>query len=444
MKWGFKLKKRFLLVLMLLLFFPIYANAEETTWSGNFETLYDSKGRVVQGLVKGTEDKNKHLTSWDYYTEYNYVVGGGIMYIKCSTSVIGNGQTNYELRVYCVDENNNPLTGHLKSWNLNYYKQNDNLKNDESEDRTFSAGNIYLMDLRDDFSELTQTSIPIFMEDDPDCNNKILNYINNGDYVPDENVPYETPAKQYDESVELPKNLKLSSGYDYNLLARQNLLFPDKDIVLTWDQTQDTSNYSYEIELKYKLDHVTNTSFFGKETTETYNSGYVKVGNGFYDGSNNITHTIGHDKQIEELRSITNNNGWTGSKSYIKNIYIRVRNISGGKCSNWVVVSLDIPNKQANAVVEDDNGNTVQDDNYNNYDAINGDQVNSDNVGSLDDFKKITDFIKNGFGLLGSGGLIGLLSSFFGNIFPQSFWNIITIGMAVVILVGIINFLLKR
>ena len=138
-----------------------------------------------------------------------------------------------------------------------------------------------------------------------------------------------------------------------------------------------------------------------------------------------------------------------------RSLKVWVRNRKGDKCSNWVAVSANasMPSgSDSKARVEDNNGNKVDNDTYNDTPVDNSKQntyyetdKNGPNSSETPEFSlsKFLEYLKSGFGLMGSNGLVAFFARSF-NYYPSQIWILITAGVACMIVVGIVNFALKR
>lgn len=422
-------------VLLLVLINKVIVNAEEETGGGAGQSFGDpvqefsSDGHVIKGELCIVNSSGSGA-----YNTIVYVVTGEKLYIVKHA----NNETNFNLSIY--GENGTYMR------TITSYNEKHEYVSDSKDTRTFVNGSMLGTLYGSDSSGayLDYCTIPIFDDGDPEFNQKVQEYIDRADVSGAENALDVTPSPEYSDSIELPKNLHIVSGTNYVLSNRIKNV--NKDIVINWEQTVDTSDYMYDIDVEFYFDDVSND-------LDNVPGTVVKQSNSIrYAGSKNITVKI--DKEF--MNNILNEDyshhkivGVTGNPPatcYLRSMIIRVRNKVGQDCSNYVSVNVNFTDKTATASEKDSSGNTVENAEYDNTDVLNydGDDVNGGNVGSLKDFNSIITYVKNGFGLFGTGGLVSLLSNFFGNVFPVQFWNLILTGMGVVILIGIVNFLLKR
>lgn len=308
-----------------------------------------------------------------------------------------------------------------------------------AERRLMAGYNLY----RPDDSDMGfSTNIPIFVEGDEAA---INNYIQNGDYSGADNAEIiDGDSVEFDESVELPVGLKVTGGYAQGL---ENAYSMDKDCIFNWTQTVDTSNYMYDVDCEMTINLVSKNIGSSSQTDKYYSSGWIDFYEKKYDGSKAITSKVSKNDLNDILigKCLENYNVQTGEKMPYKGyvvsaLRIRVRNVCNGKSSNFVVIKIDKDGNSTTATVQDENGDTVEDENYDGSDV-----VDKENVVDMDlsNFVDILNFIRNGFGLFGNNGLIAMFRSFF-SFLPDMWWTLILLGLGMIIFIGIVNFLLKR
>lgn len=291
-------------------------------------------------------------------------------------------------------------------------------------------------------NNLFDTNLPIFDEEDKEG---ISNYEKAGDYSSAANAEdIDNKNAEFNDSIELPRNLLVQGGYAQGLSSAYSL---DKDCVFSWNQTVDTSNYLYDIDAQLIIQKVYSSgSALGTE--DYYTSGWQSVNSSYhYDGAQQITKKITseflNDCLIEA--ALRNYNESTGEKMkykgyMISHLKIRVRNRLASLSSDYVVIDINFDGATTTATVESEDGDVQDNDEYNGGSVVDLDNsVDAD----LSTITSILDFIRSGFGLLGSNGLIAMFSSFFVYL-PGGLWTLILMGLGAVIFVGIINFLLKR
>ena len=288
------------------------------------------------------------------------------------------------------------------------------------------------------------TTFPVF-----DVNDKegIEKYKTSGDYSSAENSDFLANEKvEFDESIEMPQGLKCVGGFADGY-TKQTPYGIEEDIILEWMQKVDTSDYIYTVDMKLTIEMLNQNIKDGKPTGEKYSTDWLPFNNGSYKGATSITRKF-RATEVENLlfpaigrvyQNATGKSGLPYKGYYINQIVIRVRNVSGSKCSNYVVVKIDRDGSDVTATVENEDEETVPDDQYNGDSVLDKPEVNGD----LSSFSDILIFIKNGFGLFGSNGLIAMFRSFF-SFLPEMWWTLILLGLGLIIFIGIINFLLKR
>lgn len=296
-----------------------------------------------------------------------------------------------------------------------------------------------------------ESNIPVFNANDEEAINA---YIESGDYSGAINSDgIDTPPVEYDELVEKPKNLRTYGNVE-NIFGAYD---KSGQITVRWDVPQSQiDSYSYDVQVRSCY------IYGGKSTWTSWNT---KVSDYPYNGRDLYDLTTGEkvdrgptlpedfiitQKILYENVPSVPDNLITGATRYaISDFEVRVRNRSGGRCSNWVSTKVSADNKHI-ATVTDDDGNVVDDEDYNGQDVNNSNQdtyydtdyqdggtngtVNTDNVS----ISSILGFIKSGFGLLGDNGIIALMSRTYLYL-PASIWTIIKFFVAMLVVIAIIG-----
>lgn len=397
-------------------------------------------------------DDNKIINEGEVYLESDaekirfHTYGYCFLSYKDSGEVNENNQHIIWYNIRCYDFLNERW-GDTFTYDKNYKYYNDGEFSFQTDDNDESSS-----DLQIGFTPgyaITST-IPKFNEDDEDYEDKLHRYfVEHDQEAPDPGLP--GPPPEYSDDVELPQNFKCVSGYKYHfqsvkLLAINRL---DKDIVYTWSQTVDTSNYKYEVDVKFKY------SNYNKENGgyDDYSTDWINYDLVEYKGTKNITLNLSYStlngliKKDAESKGIKQNLGYypAGGIDSIDHVIVRVRNICDGKCSNYVTSDIDITNKKVKNSETNENDVTVDDAEYDNDDGTkdSSDSANID-ITRLNDFSGILSYIKSGFGLFDKSGLLAFFKKYFNGIVPENYWKLVITGTAIIIVIGIINFLLKR
>lgn len=434
----------FILVMVIIISFSV--NAEENESGGGAGQTFgepvqefDDTGRVISGEI-----------NWIFYRNsdgdvYEYIFNGENKpaYVE-KKSVKINGEDGYTYILHPINGSVDYtlIINDIPHAGLSRRLSESNGRSDQyqlfSEYLHPNTGSSFKS-----YSILQYCSYPIFSSDDENYQNNVDNYINNGDVSGAENRDDVSRDPEYDSNIELPQKFRVLDGYSY--LLKDRIKKVNKDVIVKWEQTVDTTDYKYDVLVSFQYDDVSN-DFDNLSSTDIYYSNSIP-----YNGTKNMSLTINQDwinNHLTDLYShqhMLQNSSHPQSTCYLRSMIIKVRNKVGNDSSHFVETKINFTDKTARASEKDENGNTVDNAQYDNTDVINNeDDINGDNVGSLSDFSKIIEFVKSGFGVFGQNGFVSLLSSFFGNVFPQSFWNLIVLGIGVIILIGIINFLLKR
>ena len=312
------------------------------------------------------------------------------------------------------------------------------------------------------------TNIPIFSKDNLDA---IKAYEESGDISGAENE-YDISQPDQDDSVELPKNVR-TYGNVFETALRQASLqgrqVKYNAMTVRWDPPEDVESYSYDVKIQctYSITSNSNLSATGRipdltksETTSAVMivTDYPYANRGIYDlttgkeiarGENQPEDCVINEESLKKLTYSCDFENVFPTK-----LKIWIRNRKGNKCSNWVAVTSNasqVAGSDSKASVEDDNGNKIDNDTYNDTPIDNSDKhtyydTDPDTSSSESpkfSLKEFYSYLKSGFGLLGNNGLIAFFAKSFSFI-PSNIWSLITGGVAVMIIVGIIKFALKR
>lgn len=415
-------KKIMLLLALLILFCPVSVYAKDSSESQIGEDLEsgvrDEKGVFTSGTVIYQNEVSGKLYG------HKYIVEGDGLYVE----------TNNERTVVIIKTTGNAVITQYNSSpdSPNIWKPDAN-KIYLSKDMPYSIQPIV---------NLT-SSLPVFNYDDENFEENLKKYIDSGDISGAENALDIGPEN--DDSIELPKNLNISGGYAQRLNAAYSI---DKDIVLNWIQTVDTSDYIYQVDAQVVMDMKSKNFGASHNTGEYYSSDWISFGEKEYEGAKQIALTLNHKELDTKLIDsfFSNYQKKTGKvvpyKGYsVASIKVRVRNCEGAGVSNYVVVTIDKEGVTNTATVEDEKGNTVDNEDYDGSSDITNKEDSQDF--DLSGIAEVLDLIKNGFGLFGNNGLIAMFASFF-SFLPSKYWSLIMLGMATMVFIGLLNFLLKR
>lgn len=273
------------------------------------------------------------------------------------------------------------------------------------------------------------TNIPIFSGNNLDA---IKAYEETGDASGADNYD-KYKGDKYDSSIPTPHDFKVIQGVDQTIAGVEESFLADynKDIVLTWRQDDVIDNLEYEIEGDFYYKRISDSNF---AEIQEMNTGYKEVVPRTSYGSSTSSTVQIPKSTLNGLKE----------RGYQTKVYFRVRNVIANKTSNWVLVKIDLVNKTATATEQsyydnsDTGGDEYNDDNVD-YDSDNSNSNANNGSISLDG---LMTYIKSGFGLLGSGGLIALMSSTFSYI-PASVWTLIKMAISISIAIMILA-LVKR
>lgn len=358
-------------------------------------TEYDDNGYCVKGVVSyGFAGKDIVQVKW---------TSGKGLYIICDDTGSVNVYTFFDVDGYFDGYYVCTYTKAGKKTSTPTRYQNNNV-----------------MGLETDFFYST---IPVFNINDTDALN---DYINNGDISGASNSDYINPPDgidEFDGSIPLPHNLKVLQGADQSVVGDASTTVGTfcRDVVLSWEQNDVVDDMSYEIQFQSYAKRMPDD---GQFTLQEHNGPYSTIITDTYNGSKTVTVSI----DVSTLNSYK-------EKGFLTKQKFRVRNIVNGKTSNWVVVTIDIEKGKATANEEgysdpDVDGGAEYDDN----DLTGG----TSNV-SVDG---IMQYVRDGFGLIGNGGLISLMSSTFLYL-PNSTWTIFNFFVSSLVTIALLGAVIK-
>lgn len=282
---------------------------------------------------------------------------------------------------------------------------------------------------------VVESNIPIFNADDEEAINA---YVENGDYSGAINSD-DIKGMEYDKTIELPHDLKFSGEIFFHKPLSGGYCFKTKNACgVSWQIPDDDT-------LLYDLDVCgTFNTTSGQKTTQWHSLARHSA----YSGDAVIFDFINENLNVNlldnSIASYVNSSGWDVDEMVL--LSVRVRHVKDGKYSNWVVLSMD-KSGSGSAHVEDVDGNVVDDDEYTGSDGY---DTNGENGGSVADDKNtvvdtsnisingIMGYIKSGFGLLGSGGIIALMSQTYLYL-PGSVWTIIKFFISMLVAICLIK-----
>lgn len=277
-----------------------------------------------------------------------------------------------------------------------------------------------------------ESDIPIFNAEDTEG---IGAYEESGNWTGAENAP--DYSEVYDESIPLPHNLRILKGTDQVATAAGNAVedhintYPVRfmrEVVVAWDQEDAIDGLQYQIEGDITTVFIGKDEASGDSNIKEYKSGYHEyVKKTSYNGT---SCTI-----IIPTSQLNANKG----DGLLSKMTIRVRNVCGGTTSKWVLVTIDFVKQTATATEQDvyDNEDTGGSE-YNDTPVSDGTLTDGGNI-STDGF---LSYIRSGFGLLGNGGIIALLSSVFLYL-PATIWSMLYSYLALIIVIAVGAFFIK-
>lgn len=466
-----KLLKIFLVICLCLLptFGTYAADSTESSSSDDEQDWYDAapelddKGRRIKGTFDcAHEQKNDKVDKQWVWKGFFAASDGCAYWLKHDVQSSGSlSWTPYEFVCTSKKLNN-------QSYRL-FYVYNDNKNPDLSNSKISTGFERYYYDYygEEDTGHFSST-LPIFKAGDTDAINA---YLENGDLSGAENE-YDISQPDQDDSVELPKNVR-TYGNVFETTFRQASLqgrqVKYNAMTVRWDPPSDINSYSYDVKIQctYSITNNSNISATGRvpDLTKSETTSAVMIVTD-YPYANRGTYDLTTGKEIargekqpedcvineEALKKLTYSCNF--ENVFPTKLKIWIRNRKGNKCSNWVAVTSNasqVAGSDSKANVEDDDGNKVANDDYDDTPIDNSDKHTyydtdpdtSSTESPKFSLKEFYSYLKSGFGLLGNNGLIAFFAKSFSFI-PSNIWLLITGGVAVMIIVGIINFALKR
>lgn len=285
------------------------------------------------------------------------------------------------------------------------------------------------------------TNIPIFDLESATFFSDLNKYLTNGDYSGAINSDFiDRSNSSVDKSVDFPHEFQTSqcvinwTGTIFEFKGRDS-------INASWKVPDDTS-YNYQIQMKAMIKFPKNDGkiHIGKNGFEDKWTDWHDVEIGDYSVSSNgrkvcyINPSLMLKLFNDDIHSVKYGSPDLMGVAYdIKGVQFRVRHLKGNKCSNWVSSYIE-SSGSSNTYLEDDDGNYIDNTEYQ------GQQTSTDyNSG---DFKAndIISFIKSGFGLSGSNGLIAMFKQFFSYL-PPSVNVILLTGVAIMVFVAVVKWI---
>lgn len=326
----------------------------------------------------------------------------------------------------------------------------DTLKNEkfnyhEGSGSTFGKGTTYnMVHSRSDTSWLGyRTNIPIFDYDSDTFLEDVNKYINSGgtDYSGSANSVFiDRSNSSVDNSVDFPHEFQTSqcvinwTGTIFEFKGRDS-------INASW-KVPDDKTYDYQIQMKAMIKFPKNDGkiHIGKNGFEDKWTDWHDVEIGDYSVSSNgrkvcyINPSLMLKLFNDDIHSVKYGSPDLMGVAYdIKEVQFRVRHLKGNKCSNWVSSYIE-SSGSSNTYLEDDDGNYVDNTEYQ------GQQTSTDYNSGEFKTNDIISFIKSGFGLSGSNGLIAMFKQFF-NYLPPAVNVILLTGVAIMVFVAVVKWI---
>lgn len=392
---------------------------------------YDDKGRVITGnyCITLESTAGSGLSYRKFYWQAEFASSGGLCILHDTSA------TNYTSKYYVASKTAFSGNGLFGKYLGDYSTESQvyDVKSSTSSLFGLYVKNICLFtSFPVDKYQLVNfsTNIPVFDINDEAA---IMSYFDDGSFDGAENEdtvhvnPNQPTPDIYDGSVPLPHNLRVLQGADQSVVGDASTTVGtfSKDVVLAWEQSDVVDGLTYEIQFQSYAKRMPDD---GQLTLQEHWSPYNSIVKDTYNGSKSITVSI-------DTSTLNNYK----EKGFLTKQKFRVRNSVNGNTSNWVVVTIDIEKGTATATEEGYADDTQGGDEYNDT-SVGGDTgVNIDGNISVDG---IMSYVRDGFGLLGNGGIISLMSSTFLYL-PGSTWTIFNFFVSSLVVIAMIGAVVK-
>lgn len=422
------------------------SNDEEQDWYDAAPEL-DDKGRRIKGTFdcyrerKGDKvDKQDSYKGYfacsegcAYWLKHDPLSSGDLYWVPyefvCSTKQPKDAQ--YRLYEFHLDNKNEELSksfikSNFEKFYYDYYGY-------ESKD-VESTGHF-------------SSSLPIFKAGDTDAINAYLESGDTSGAINDDNT-------ENDGSIEPPHDLKVSGEFHF-LRGIYDRFSYNRLFTFSWT-TPKQESLTYDVQLRFN--YITSDNSTSSIDSSWYE--WINRAEYNYDSPNVILDVVNKVSNTDILNKARESIG-KGMQD-CNNVIFRVRNRKDNKVSNWVEITVDQDGK-ASVRETDTSGNTKDSDEYNedtnpstndtnpgsndfydwvkdNTDNANNSDSSTSSNGLTSSIKDLKAFITSGFGLLGSNGIIALMSGLFSYI-PASVWTLIKAAISMTILVMLIGLL---
>lgn len=388
-----------------------------------FYMPYDSGTRLIGWKLSGLDHAYCTYNPVNCKLQLYYGVLSGNIGNEYSISYYNNKYGSHDFQY--VYQNNNDISSHLNRGHDLICESSDN--NPENSNRGGCT-----------------TTFPVFLSTDTDG---ISSYLLDNDYSKALNYSYLQSQNIVETDLELPQGLTVTGGYSSGFGSDAYSL--GKDLQFNWYQTVDTTDYIYDIDMCLEIGTVTKTAGIGGASAvfdgNYYSSGWVDMEYGWYKGITDISKTYKSDvlddlfikKCWADYKEKTGND--IPYKGYmISKFKVRIRNVEDNRASNFVVMVIDKNGVGVQAHVEDAAENIVEDDIYNDTEISDIDSDSLSSVSVSNNIDNLLVFIRNGFGLIGNGGVISLMGSCFSYL-PSSIWVMLKFLVAMTVSISVLK-----
>ena len=466
--------------LIILLMIPGYVKAADVSDDYIYisNTDYKLSDELEEKLGNDTNSDYSGSEGYQFFIRRHRAWNGVSTYTQFMGSVNDNGsavcwlfnpeegiETKFKLVAYDTQlKNANDLKSNISgsvtiNYNFKWVKDNGEILSGGDNETTLSKRDYEWAPIfarGDDRIMVFNSNIPIFDVTSETFLEDLNKYIGERDYSGSMNGNFinGTGSVTYDEEIEKPYEFQTGGRVVFTWTGSIVNYDGANNLYCSWKYPED-DNLSYEIQVRAKI-KIPKSGFSGLYNKLTGGSTYDEKWSDFMSYKSGVYSDSSPDvngKFVVNLNSavvgklfssyILNNYqaepGLMAVSFDIDQVEIRVRNYKGNKSSRWV--SSYITKDGHNETYEKDLNNyePVESDDYHGQDTSTNTDINYDNI----NINNFIGFIKDGFGLTGSGGLISLFSSFFSYL-PSSIGILLLMGVSFMILIAIIRLVLNR
>lgn len=280
-----------------------------------------------------------------------------------------------------------------------------------------------------------KSNLPLFDINDPEWINNVNAYINSNGTIytgASNEAQLDGLLGGYSKTIDFPHEFR-SSGC---LISWTGTIFnfDDKETVSCSWKVPDEKKYNYEVQIRAKIPLLKPFAWSKQDYKWT---DWKDVSSGNYEGytDDRMKVSISTDAFYKFFKSdILNLYTETAGHSFdVEQIEFRVRHTYQKKYSRWVDSYVSSAGT-SNTYLTDDDGDAVENDEYDGSDTTDPSSSGGGNVG----ITGLVSFVRNGFGLTGTNGLIAMFSHFV-SFLPPEVTTIILMGVALMVIIAVIK-----